>query len=160
MTGESGSSGMEASGREDNEESVEKEWETVGAWGSPRKSSRKRRKNNTGGSENEDKEPEKEISLNVVVRFEGEGGVKKIEPLKLTKIIRAQVGEVKYARVLEDGNMLIGCNSEAQVEKAMKMNKIDKIKIIKVVRVGEWRTAGCKGVIYGISLKVNMSELV
>lgn len=126
----------------------------------PGRAAVKERKSNTGGSESEDKEPEKEIWLNVVVRFEGEGGVKKIEPLKLTKIIRAQVGEVKYARVLEDGNMLIGCNSEAQVEKAMKMNKIDKTKIIKVVRVGERRRAGCKGVIYGIPLKVNMSELV
>lgn len=39
-------------------------------------------------------------SFNVVVRFEGEGGVKKIDPLKLTKIIRAQGCEVKFVRVL------------------------------------------------------------
>ena len=39
-------------------------------------------------------------------------GVNKLEPLKLTKIMRAQVGEIKYVRVLKDGNLLIGCNSE------------------------------------------------
>ena len=39
----------------------------------------------------------------MVVRFE-EGGVKKLDPLKLTQIIRRQVGEVRHARVLEDGN--------------------------------------------------------
>lgn len=49
--------------------------------------------------------------LNVVVRFKGK--LKKVDPLKLTKIIRGQVGEVKYVRVLGDGNLLIGCNTEA-----------------------------------------------
>lgn len=44
----------------------------------------------------------KEASMNVVVRFEGADGVKRVDPLKLTKIIRTQVGEVKYARVLRD----------------------------------------------------------
>lgn len=47
--------------------------------------------------------------LHVVVRFEGEGVAKNMDPLKLTKIMRAQVGEIKYVRVLKDGNLLIGC---------------------------------------------------
>lgn len=38
-------------------------------------------------------------ALNVVVRFEEEGGAKKSNPLKLTKIRRMQVGEVKYSKV-------------------------------------------------------------
>lgn len=46
--------------------------------------------------------------LNVVVRFEMEGGVKKVDPMKLTKIVRWQVGEVKHTRVFGDGNLLIG----------------------------------------------------
>lgn len=40
--------------------------------------------------------------------------------------------------------MMIRCNNESQVEKALKMIKGDK-KVTKVVKVGEWRTAGCKG---------------
>lgn len=44
-------------------------------------------------------------------------GEKKID-LKLTKIIRAQVSEVKDLRVLGDSNYLIGCKTEIQVEKA------------------------------------------
>lgn len=44
------------------------------------------------------REEPKAVLLNVVVRFMGEGGVKEVDPLKLTKIIREQVGEVKRER--------------------------------------------------------------
>lgn len=54
-----------------------------------------------------------------MVRFEGEEEVKKIDPQKINKI-RAQIGEVKYARVLRDRNLLKGCNSENQVKKGKK----------------------------------------
>lgn len=66
------------------------------AQGSTKVSDHERKKNNTGGSESresEDNGPEKVVSLNVVTRFEGEGGVKKIDLLKLTKIVRAQLGK-------------------------------------------------------------------
>jgi len=63
------------------------------------------------GQEDEERN-RKKGNFNIVVRFEGEGGVKKMDPLKITKIIRTQVGEVKYAIVLRDGNLLIGCNTE------------------------------------------------
>lgn len=99
----------------------------------------------------EEKEEEvgepKAVMLNVVIRFEGEGGVKKIDPLKLTKIIRAQVGEVKYARILGDGNLFIGCNSDAQIDKAKTLAMVGKIKVLKVVKVGEQRPNGGRGVI-------------
>lgn len=107
------------------------------------------------GREGEEKEPKGGL-MNVVVRFEGEEGVKKIDPLKLSKVIRRQVGEVKYARVLGDGNLLIGCSTEAQMEKAKKMSNIGKIKVSKVVRVGEQRAGGCKGVISGLPFSVSM----
>ena len=76
---------------------------------------------------------EKKESLNVVVRFDGEGGVKKMDPLTITKIIRTQVGEGKYAKVLGDGNLLTGCNTETQVEKARKMVSVGKMKVTKTV---------------------------
>lgn len=70
------------------------------------------------------------------------------------------MGEVKFAKVLGDGNLLIGCSSEVQVIKAKKMTVIGKIKVIKVVRVGEQRSNGSKGVISGVPLNVSMRELM
>ena len=99
---------------------------------------------------------ESEEKWNAVVRFE-EPGVKSLDPLKLTKIIKNQVGEVKYARVLNDGNLLVGCNSEEQIERALKMQVVGKAVVVKVVKVGE---QGSKGVIYGIPLAIEMKELV
>ena len=72
-----------------------------------------------------------------------------MDPLKITKIIRAQVGEVKYAKVLGDGNLLIGCNTETQVEKAREMVSGGKMKVTKTGKAGEKRNIGCKGVITG-----------
>jgi len=95
-----------------------------------------------------------------VVRFESEGGVKKMDPLKITKIFRTQVGEVKYAKVLGDGNLLIGCNTKTQVEKARKMVSVGKMKVTKTVRVGEQRTFGCQGVITGVPLGISMKVVM
>lgn len=75
---------------------------------------------------------ESEEKWNVVVRFE-EPGVKSLDPLKLTKIIKNQVGEVKYARILNDGNLLIGCNSEEQVGRALKIQAVGRAVVVKVV---------------------------
>lgn len=160
--------GMDYSEAEGNgsDERRESDWEEVGRMHRDKKeASRKRKKkgcvssNGTESEEDEGKEPKIRL-LNVVVRFEGEGGVKKMDPLKLTKIIREKVGEVKYARILGDGNLLVGCNNEVQMEKAKKMSCVGKIKIVKVVRVGEKINGGSKGMIYGIPLTVNMKELV
>lgn len=100
----------------------------------------------------------KEGIINVVSRFEGEGGIKKADPIKLPKIIKGQIVDVKYARILGDGNLLIGCNNEVQTVKARKLANVGKIKVLKVVRVGEKRISGCKGVIYGVSNRVNVRE--
>lgn len=150
----------------DSDERRESEWEEVGRMCRDKKeASRKRKKkgcvssNGTESEEDEGKEPKIRL-FNEVVRLKGEGGVKRIDPLKLTKIIKEKVGEVKYARILGDGNLLVGCNNEIQVEKGKKMSCVGKIKIVKVVRVGEKRIGGSKGVIYGIPLTVNMKELV
>lgn len=45
-------------------------------------------------------------SVNVSASFEEEG-VKKIGPLKLRKTLKAQVGQIKNAKIFEDGNLLI-----------------------------------------------------
>ena len=96
------------------------EWEQVGRGGRNKgESGRKRKKEDKDSVEDTESEGQgdeernrKKGDFNVVVRYEGEGGVKKMDLLKITQIIRTQVGEVKYAKVLGDGNLLIGCNTE------------------------------------------------
>lgn len=60
---------------------------------------------------------------------------------------------MKYARIFGDGDLLIRCNNEGQMEKSKKISFIGKIKVI---RVGERKACGSKGLICGILLTVNM----
>lgn len=46
------------------------------------------------------------------------------------------------------------------MEKVRKLTTVGKIKVLKVVRVGEKKINGCKGVIYGVPVHVNIKELV
>lgn len=52
--------------------------------------------------------------------------------------------------------MLIGCNNKVKMEKARKLTNVGKIKVFMAVRVGEKRINGCKGVIYGDPIHVNI----
>lgn len=98
---------MEMSGEDCEIDQRRSEWEQRGRGGRSRRASgRKRKKEDKDSVEGTESEGQgdqvkngKKEALNVVVRFEGEGGVKKMDPIKITKIIRAQVGEVKYAKV-------------------------------------------------------------
>lgn len=67
---------------------------------------------------------------------------------------------MKFARILGDGNLLIGCNSDVQMERAKKLATVGKVKVSKVVKVGEHRPNGDKGVISGVPLGVYMKDLV
>lgn len=136
--------GDEINSMEFRDQEGESEWEDVERGTRTKKLARHKRKKNDsdslGGTGSEGREVEvndlRSELFNVVVRFEGEGGVKKTDPLKLTKIIKARIGELKYARVLGDGNLLIGCSSEKQMEKTKRMSSVGKVKVAKVVRVG------------------------
>lgn len=107
------------------------EWKKMGKGGEGGSRKRKKQdKDSQGGTDNGGREekannPKTGSLFVVVVRFEGGGGVKKMDPLKLKKIIRAQVGEVKYARVPGDGN------TEKQVDKARKILSV-KVKVGKL----------------------------
>lgn len=43
--------------------------------------------------------------------------------------------EVKYARVLGDGNLLIRYHPEKQIDKARKILSVGKVKVAKTVEV-------------------------
>ncbi|XP_014891407.1 uncharacterized protein LOC106949576 isoform X3 [Poecilia latipinna] len=132
-----------------------------------RPAERKRKKGNEESTEDTDnegteegKEAPKRPNLNIIIRFDEGDGVKKIDPLKLTKALKAHIGEIKHAKILRDGNLLIGCNSEGQVEKAKKLGGLCKVKIRAVVKVGEKINNESKGIITGVPLSVNMKDLV
>ncbi len=42
-----------------------------------------------------------------------------MSPVKLTTILKNQVSEVRMAKVLRDGNLLIMCNNEEQRERVL-----------------------------------------
>ena len=99
--------------------------------------------------------------FNIVVRFAEEGGVTKMNLLKLTKELEKKCGVIKFAKVLNDGNLLIGCNDEIQVAVAKQITMIGKCKVVTVVQVGEQklRPKRCKGVITGVTLDIKEDEL-
>lgn len=55
-------------------------------------------------------------------------GVNKINPLKMTKVLNTAMGNIDFAKVLQDENLLIGCNKEEQAAKALKPKEISGVK--------------------------------
>ncbi len=47
--------------------------------------------------------------------------MKIINPFVLTKHLASKKGEILYAKVLNDGNLLVNCANEDQFEKAIKV---------------------------------------
>ncbi len=105
----------------------------------------------------------KEIHENfiVIIRFndKDQENMKIINPFVLTKHLASKIGEILYAKVLNDGNLLVNCANEDQFEKAIKVKEIGKLKVINTRRVGARNGGGCKGVITGVPMNVGMEEL-
>lgn len=80
-----------------------------------------------------------------------------MSPVKLTTILKNQVGEVRLAKVLRDGNLLIMCSNEEQRERACRMREIGN-KVISARRV-EKRFMWNRGVIWAIPVEVTMDEI-
>lgn len=64
------------------------------------------------------------------------------------------MGEIKYAKLLRDGNLLIGCNLE------VKLMGVCIVKVKNAARVGKRGVNGSKGVIVGVQVTVSMQDLV
>ncbi len=79
--------------------------------------------------------------------------------LKLTKIINREIGNIEFAKVLSDGNLLVGCNKEEQANKALKLKEIGQIKVVSTNRVGDKsKSRGRKGIIFGVPLNIGMED--
>ncbi|CAL8303150.1 unnamed protein product [Arctogadus glacialis] len=87
----------------------------------------------------EEKGVEKKVDVKMIVRFAEEGGIGKMNPLKLTKELTGKCGVIKFARVLGDGNLLIGCSDELQVVLTKQLTMVGVNKVVKVVQVGMQR---------------------
>lgn len=94
-----------------------------------------------------------------IIRFNEKGGenMKTVNPLLLPTALAAKMEEIQYAKVLNDGNLLVRCKSEEQTDKALK--EIGKNKVVNTRRVGAQNGGGCKGVIMGVPMNVGMEEL-
>jgi len=133
--------------------------------GSQVKGNKRIRKENDEGSESEEEgheqnKKEKENFI-VIIRFndKDQESLKIINPFVLTKHLASKIGEIVYAKVLNDGNLLVKCANEGQFEKAIKVKEIGKLRVINTRRVGAGNGGGCKGVITGVPMNVGMEEL-
>lgn len=54
----------------------------------------------------------------MILRLGEEKGISSVSPVKLTMILRNQIGDIHMAKVLRDGNLLIVCRNEGQRERA------------------------------------------
>ena len=84
--------------------------------------------------------------------------MKKINPFVLTTLA-SRIGEIQYAKLLNDGNLLVRCVNEEQLEKAFKLKEIGKLKVASTGRVGARNGGGCKEVITGVPISIGMEEL-
>ena len=76
------------------------------------------------GHEQDQREiPEKYI---VIMRFyeKAKENMKKINPFPLTTTLANKIGEIQYAKVRSDGNLLERCANDEQLKKALKTNEM------------------------------------
>lgn len=106
-----------------------------------------------------EEEMEREVKeFKVIVRVNEEKALQTISPVRLSMILKNQVGNINNAKVLRDGNLMISCNTEEQKDRACRMKEIGKYKVTSVSLVQEgskWK----KGVIWGIPIEVSDEEI-
>lgn len=104
---------------------------------------------------------EREEKYVVIIRFneKNQGSMKKVSPLVLTTTLANKIGDIEYAKVLNDGNLLVRCADAVQMEKALKVKEIGKCKVDNTGRVGDRMGGGSTGVITGVPISVSMEEL-
>lgn len=77
--------------------------------------------------------------------------------MTLTYELKKLVGEIAFAKVLQDGALMIACRNEEQKNKAIKIKTVGKQMVLNYKIVGQ--ESWVYGVINGIPLGVTMEEL-
>ncbi|KAK7899409.1 hypothetical protein WMY93_020262 [Mugilogobius chulae] len=127
-------------------------WQTTS-----RKRGEKRRKDRSSNSESSGRGDD---CFKCVIRFGEAGGVSKKNPIKLTKVLNDTIGRIEFARVLPDGNLLVGCTDLGQVGKALKVKSIGGVKVVSANRIGVTRAKSRKGVITKVAVGIGMEEFM
>lgn len=89
----------------------------------------RREKRKRGGSSRDDSlEARERTRLFVVLRFNERTQVhiKKLSPFVLTAELNSKVGDIVSAKVLSDGNLLVQCVNEEQLNKALNLKQFGK----------------------------------
>lgn len=98
------------------------------------------------------------LEFKIILRFGEERGISSISPVKLTTVLRNQIGDIVVAKVLRDGNLMIGCKNEEQRERAGRIKEIGRFKVISTSQI-EKGNMWNKGVIWGVPIGVTMEEI-
>lgn len=95
---------------------------------------------------------------NVFVRLVQEGATfEDWSPIQLTKALYKEIGEVRCAKKLRNGCLLVSCKDEAQQKKAIKVNKINGKKV-KCSEVYDRKLI--RGVITGIPVSESLNNVI
>lgn len=98
------------------------------------------------------------LEFKIILRFGEERGISSMNPVKLTTVLRNQIGDIHLAKVLKDGNLLIVCRNEEQRDRAGRMKDVGRFKVVSTSRV-EKGSKWSKGVIWGVPIGVTMEEI-
>ena len=62
----------------------------------------------------------------VVVRFDEDGQrkIKSLGAMKLTKVLQEKMGSLEFVKVLNDGNLLVGCGSQERVKVVLGVKNV------------------------------------
>ncbi|KAM4634664.1 uncharacterized protein ACJ7VT_002543 isoform 1-T4 [Polymixia lowei] len=108
----------------------------------------------------ETKESVKQVQehYRVIVRFKGEGGIRNVNPSILMKSLNYSLGDILFAKVLKDGNLMLGCIDVVQQDKALTLTSVGGCEVATVVSL-KTKKKGIKAVISGVPLSVDATEL-
>ncbi len=99
-------------------------------WDMARKNKWKKKKNESdsdrGSTMEEKRREEYVVFAKLVDERDSFGGM---NPIQLTKSLNGEIGEIKSAKVLRNGALMIMCKDERQQGKAIKMNIIYRKKV-------------------------------
>lgn len=99
----------------------------------------------------------KREDFNIIIKLAQEGAsFGDWNPIQLTKSISKEIGEVRSAKILRDGSLIIICKDGEQQGKAIKINKINGKKVhCSLMNDRKW----VRGVITGIPVNVTAENI-
>lgn len=97
----------------------------------------KRKRVGSSSGRDDSLEARERTRMFVVLRFNERTQVhiKKLSPFLLTAELNSKVGDIVSAKVLSDGNLLVQCVNEEQLNKALNLKQFGKFK---VEMLGKW----------------------